>query len=242
MGRRREVRHRLGTEFGRGRARVCPVSDGGSVGCRGRRRVALAERLRLGLHPVPLRSLGLADCARMVLDPGPRLRACLGDVAYRLRGIRLRRLGPDASELHLDERLCRRLRLGSVDPLVVLPDGVLLLAVLAELHRSRPRRCAAHRPEHQRPLWSRWSRWWRGGGRRRASPRSRCRQWKDPLQRVGQGLRCRSTAVTEFGRGRDPRSVGAEDSWQSRRPGDQASIALELASHAGRTGHGPSSR
>jgi hypothetical protein len=69
LGRRPDLRHRLGPVGRRRRRRVRSLLDRRALGSR--RRLGLGQRLRLGLGPLPLRAVGTDRRARLGVDPGP---------------------------------------------------------------------------------------------------------------------------------------------------------------------------
>src|SRR5687767_40424 len=120
LGRRLHVWNGLGPKLDGSRRRLPALRDRGSLDVQRYDELRLGLRLRLGMGAVPLRTLGIPSRLRLVLDSWSSLRGCVGHLARRSRGLRLRRLGARSSELVLVSRLRRWLVVRLVSPLRLL--------------------------------------------------------------------------------------------------------------------------
>jgi len=121
LGRRYDVRHRVGAQSRDGRNRLRSLRLLGPLGLW--RRLHVGQRLRLGMGAVPLRALGQCCRSGLVMDSGTRIRARVGFLASWRARRRVRRVGAGAPGFRLARRSGRRDRLWGVSALRLLRIG-----------------------------------------------------------------------------------------------------------------------
>ncbi len=134
MDGRRNVRHGLVSQFDHRRRRLCALPNLRPLGTRRKRRLDVGQRLRLGLHPIPLRPLGLDWRKWLGMDSWPRIRPRMGELAHD--GLWLRRLGTDGSVLVLVWRISRQRLVHALFGLRLLPVDIRLPPSRAHVRRA----------------------------------------------------------------------------------------------------------